>query len=74
MESRDIIGCLDYTMGGVGRGIKPPVRKAQLTIRLDKDVLAWFKSQGRGYQTRINSLLRLYMEANIDHRRQSQQR
>jgi len=58
----------------VRRGIKPPVRKAQLTIRLDKDVLAWFKSQGRGYQTRINSLLRLYMEANIDHRRRSQHR
>jgi len=56
----------------VRRGIKPPARKSQLTIRLDKDVLAWFKSQGRGYQTRINSLLRAYMEANLDHHRQSQ--
>lgn len=32
-------------------------------MRLDGDVLDWFKAQGRGYQTRINRLLRLYMEA-----------
>jgi uncharacterized protein (DUF4415 family) len=38
-------------------------RKESVTIRLDSDVLAWFKSQGRGYQTRINRLLRMYMDA-----------
>ncbi len=38
--------------------------KAQLTLRLDRDVLEWFRSQGRGYQTRINSLLRAYMVEN----------
>jgi uncharacterized protein (DUF4415 family) len=27
-------------------------------VRLDSDVLAWFKSQGKGYQTRINAILR----------------
>jgi uncharacterized protein (DUF4415 family) len=32
--------------------------KQSLTIRLDADVIAWFKSEGSGYQTRINSLLR----------------
>lgn len=37
--------------------------KQPVTIRLDEDVLVWFKSQGRGYQTRINTLLRTYMEA-----------
>ncbi len=47
----------------VRRGLKPGARKSQLTLRLDSDVLAWFKRQGRGYQTRINSLLRAYMEA-----------
>ena len=36
--------------------------KRQLTLRLDTDVLEWFKQQGRGYQTRINGLLRAYME------------
>ncbi|MDD2901045.1 MAG: BrnA antitoxin family protein [Syntrophales bacterium] len=40
-----------------------PKPKATVCIRLDQDVLAWFKSQGKGYQTRINALLRTYMEA-----------
>jgi uncharacterized protein (DUF4415 family) len=39
-----------------------PRRKAQLTLRIDADVLDWFKSQGHGYQTKINALLRAYME------------
>ncbi|MBC3916487.1 BrnA antitoxin family protein [Undibacterium sp. CY18W] len=39
----------------------PP--KQAVTIRLDSDVLEWFKEQGQGYQTRINKLLRVYMEA-----------
>ena len=47
----------------VRRGLKPVKRKAQLTIRLDQDVLEWFREQGPGYQTQINSLLRAYMEA-----------
>jgi uncharacterized protein (DUF4415 family) len=33
-----------------------------LTLRIDTDVLQWFKETGKGYQTRINSLLRTYME------------
>ena len=37
-------------------------RKMAMTIRLDPDVLAFFKSQGRGYQTRINAVLRAYMD------------
>jgi uncharacterized protein (DUF4415 family) len=40
----------------------PPV-KQQLTIRLDADVLAWLKADGRGYQTRINRILRVVMES-----------
>lgn len=40
--------------------------KQVVTIRLDADVLDWFKRQGRGYQTRINKLLRSYMEASRD--------
>jgi uncharacterized protein (DUF4415 family) len=42
----------------------PPV-KQPVTIRLDKDVLDWFRSQGPGYQTRINRLLRRYMEVSL---------
>jgi uncharacterized protein (DUF4415 family) len=40
----------------------PPVKK-QLTIRLDADVLAWLKKHGKGYQTRINRILRVVMES-----------
>jgi uncharacterized protein (DUF4415 family) len=39
----------------------PP--KQAMTMRLDADVLNWFKEQGQGYQTRINKLLRAYMLA-----------
>ncbi len=46
----------------VRRGLKPAPRKEQLTIRIDSDVLEWYKKQGRGYQTRINALLRAYMQ------------
>ena len=46
----------------VRRGLKPAPRKEQLTIRLDGDVLEWYKKQGPGYQTRINALLRAYMQ------------
>jgi uncharacterized protein (DUF4415 family) len=39
----------------------PP--KEQVTLRLDVDVLQWFKSKGKGNQTQINALLRAYTEA-----------
>jgi uncharacterized protein (DUF4415 family) len=45
----------------------PP--KQAVTMRIDADVLTWFKEQGQGYQTRINKLLRAYMQA--QQRRQS---
>jgi uncharacterized protein (DUF4415 family) len=45
------------------RGLKPIPRKQQVTLRLDADVLDWFRAQGRGYQTQINALLRAYVEA-----------
>lgn len=41
----------------------PEDRKSQVTIRLDAEILNWFKSHGRGYQTRINAVLRSYYEA-----------
>ena len=46
-----------YVVGKFYRPIKKP-----LTIRLDADVLDWLKSKGKGYQTRLNSLLRTAME------------
>jgi uncharacterized protein (DUF4415 family) len=47
----------------VRRGLKPVSRKAQLTLRVDNDVLDWYRKQGQGYQTKINALLRAYMDA-----------
>ncbi len=38
-----------------------PPPKEQITLRLDADVLKWFRAQGKGYQTQINALLRSYM-------------
>jgi uncharacterized protein (DUF4415 family) len=38
------------------------VPKKQVTVRLDQDVIDWFKAQGKGYQTRMNAVLRQYME------------
>lgn len=46
----------------VRQGLKPVVRKKLLTLRIDNDVVEWYRSQGSGYQTRINALLRAYME------------
>ena len=40
-----------------------PEPKDRLTIRVDHDVVQWLKKRGKGYQTRINAILRSYMEA-----------
>ncbi len=47
-----------------------PQAKEPVTLRLDKDVLAWFRRHGRGYQTRINAVLRAFVEAQKHHRRE----
>ena len=39
-----------------------PPAKETITIRIDADVLAWFRQRGRGYQTRINRVLRLFVQ------------
>ena len=43
-----------------------PEPKDRLTIRVDHDVVEWLKKKGSGYQTRINAILRSYMEAQSD--------
>jgi uncharacterized protein (DUF4415 family) len=39
-----------------------PPRKQPIKLRVDADVLAWFRSTGKGYQTRINNVLRAFVE------------
>jgi uncharacterized protein (DUF4415 family) len=48
-----------------------PPAKHQLTIRLDADVLHWLKENGKGYQTRINHILRAAMESQPPRRSRS---
>lgn len=40
-----------------------PVKKKAISIRLDQDIIDFFKSEGRGYQSKINNVLRTYVEA-----------
>ena len=48
------------------RVVMPPPRKVHTGIRFDADLLDWFKAQGKGWQTRMNAVLRSYMEAHRD--------
>jgi uncharacterized protein (DUF4415 family) len=60
----DLLGIFfaDPMCQSVRRGLKPIPPKAVISLRVDADVLDWFKAQGPGYQTRINALLRAYKE------------
>ncbi|MFO1026891.1 MAG: BrnA antitoxin family protein [Acetobacteraceae bacterium] len=49
----------DWTQAVVGI----PARKQDIHIRIDADVLSWFKATGKGYQTRINNVLRAFVES-----------
>ena len=43
--------------------IQMPKTKKMVSIRLDEEVLNWFKKSGKGYQTKINEILKMYMRA-----------
>lgn len=60
IDFMDIPEIKDWSNAVVGKFYRP--LKKSLTIRLDADVLAWLRSAGPGYQTRINKLLRSAME------------
>jgi uncharacterized protein (DUF4415 family) len=50
---------VDWTLAVIGL----PPRKQDIHIRLDADVLDWFKRTGKGYQTRINNVLRAFVDS-----------
>ena len=56
---------LDEAFWANAKVVTPPGKK-QLTLRIDADVLEWMKGQGRGYQSRINAILRAYYESHRD--------
>lgn len=51
--------------GIVRQGLRPVPPKASLSLRVDQDVLDWFKAQGPGYQTRMNAVLRAFRDASV---------
>jgi uncharacterized protein (DUF4415 family) len=57
---------LDETFWDNAHVVMPPPNKASVHLRLDADVLAWFREQGRGHLSRMNAVLRSFMQA---HRR-----
>jgi uncharacterized protein (DUF4415 family) len=55
----DLLSLADEEMGSEARWNRP--RKRRISLRVDTEVVEWFKSKGPGYQTRINRILRWVM-------------
>lgn len=57
---------LNHMVKGIARrGLKLIPPKTSVLLRIDTDVLEWFKAQGPGYQTRINAVLRAFRDASV---------
>ncbi len=54
---------IDEEFWNNARVVMPGQGKTHTGLRIDTDVLEWFKKQGRGYQTRMNTVLRSFYEA-----------
>ncbi len=54
---------LHIARGIVRKGLKPFSPKRAISLRVDPDVLEWFRAQGAGWQTRMNAVLKAYKEA-----------
>jgi uncharacterized protein (DUF4415 family) len=75
IDTSDAPELLDWS--GAKRGLFYRPVKQQLTLRVDADVIAWFKKQttaGEGYQTRINRALREYVRGQVSRHRRSRAR
>lgn len=59
IDTSDIPEVKDFSKAVRGRFYRPV--KQQITLRIDADVLDWFKTRGNGYQTRINEALRQWV-------------
>jgi uncharacterized protein (DUF4415 family) len=54
---------VDAAFWANARVVMPPPGKASVHMRVDSDVLEWFRAQGKGHLTRMNAVLRSFMEA-----------
>ena len=68
IDFSDIPATTEQDWRGAVRGKFYRPVKQQLTVRIDADVLEWLKSQGTGYQTRLNDILRAAMLEKLRHR------
>jgi uncharacterized protein (DUF4415 family) len=50
----------DWAKAVAHKGLPMPVKKEQIALRVDSDVISWFRAQGAGWQTRMNAVLRSY--------------
>lgn len=62
IDTSDIPETAEWNKAIIGKYYRPI--KKQVSLRLDADMLEWFKVQGGKYQTHINQVLRRYMESN----------
>lgn len=53
----------DWADAVAHRGLPLPARKEQIALRVDADVLAWYREQGAGWQTRMNAVLKAFRDA-----------
>lgn len=67
VDVSDIPEVTDWSGAERGRFYRPV--KQQVTLRIDADVLTWFKAGGSKYQTRINAALREYVKEHNQHQR-----
>ncbi|MBU1664017.1 MAG: BrnA antitoxin family protein [Gammaproteobacteria bacterium] len=68
IDFSDIPATTEQDWQGASRGKFYRPIKQQLTVRIDADVLDWLKSQGKGYQSRLNEILRAAMLEQGRHR------
>jgi uncharacterized protein (DUF4415 family) len=64
IDLSDMPEVLDWSKAEIGKFYRPP--KRSVTMRLDGDVIDWLKGYGKGYQTRVNLLLRHAMASTTD--------
>ncbi len=64
IDLSDMPEVLDWSKAEIGKFYRPP--KRSVTMRLDADIIEWLKGYGKGYQTRVNMLLRHAMKNSAD--------
>jgi len=62
-KSGDHVGEPEFEVDWASAELVEPEPKKLISLRLDPDIIEFFRSQGKGYQTRMNAVLRSYMEA-----------